>query len=75
MQLLVWCDEEELHAQLRSEKAYPWQYELMEEDHHFAKEEKNITEIPGSTEIYMKRIQEGLQRELLLKNHSEVMCD
>ncbi len=76
VQLLVWCDEEELHAQLRSEKAYPWQYELMEEDHHFAKEgEKYYRNSRIYRNIYEKDTGRLAKRELLLKNHSEVMYD
>ena len=39
IQLHVWCDDEKLHAELRSETEFPWRYALVEEDHHFQKED------------------------------------
>lgn len=76
VQILVWCDGEMLHAQLRSEREYPWQYELVEEDHHFAKKNdifyrnskiyRNVTE---------KSTGKLLRKELILDNHSQVMYD
>lgn len=38
IQLLLWCDDEKLYGELRSEKEFPWKYQLIEENHHFEKE-------------------------------------
>ena len=38
IQLLLWCDDEKLYGELRSEKGFPWKYQLIEENHHFEKE-------------------------------------
>ena len=59
IQLHVWCDDEKLHAELRSETEFPWRYALVEEDHHFQKEETG----------------DVINKELILDNHSEVMYD
>ena len=76
VQLLVWCEEEKLYAELRSEEAYPRRYELVEENHHFAKEGEKYYR---NSEIYRNVIDKEtgkvLDKELVLKNHSEVMYD
>ncbi len=76
VQILVWCEEEKLYAELRSEKEYPWRYELIEENHHFAKEGDKYYRI---SEIYRNVIDKStdtiLKKELILNNHSEVMYD
>lgn len=75
-QMLVWCENERLYAELRSEKEIPWHYELVEEDHHFAKEKDKYYRI---SKIYSKTTNrqtgELLKKELVLDNHSEVMYD
>ena len=38
VQLLLWCQDRKLYGELRSEREYPWRYDLVEEDHHFRKE-------------------------------------
>lgn len=76
IQLRLWCEGEILHAELRSEKAFPWCYELAEEDHHFRKEGDKYYRV---SRIYkMTRERETgrvLEKELVLDNHSEVMYD
>lgn len=76
IQLLVWCEGETLHAELRSEKAFPWRYRLVEEDHHFKKEGNKYYR---NSKIY-REITDALtgkliDKELILDNHSEVMFD
>lgn len=76
VQVLVWCEGEMLHAELRSQREYPWQYALVEEDHHFKMEDgvyyrnskiyRNVTD---------KATGAFLRKELILDNHSEVMYD
>lgn len=76
VQLFVWCEGEILHAQLRSEKPFPYSYELTEENHHFKKEGNKFYR---NSEIYRKisdrKTNELVEKELILNNHSEVMYD
>lgn len=76
IQLLVWCEGEMLHAELRSEKPFPYSYELVEEDHHFKEEGKKFYR---NSKIYRNisdiNTNEIVDKELVLNNHSEVMFD
>jgi len=76
VQLLLWCEGETSYAQLRSEREFPWCYKLIEEDHHFKKEENKYYRI---SKIYkeVSDISTGniLKKELVLDNHSEVLYD
>lgn len=75
-QILVWCENERLYTELRSEKEIPWHYELVEEDHHFAKEKDKYYRISKIyRETLNKKTGELLKKELVLDNHSEVMYD
>lgn len=76
IQILVWCENEKLYAELRSEREFPWSYELVEENHHFKKENDKYYRI---SKIY-KRVTdkvtgEEISKELVLDNHSEVLFD
>lgn len=42
-QLLLWCDEDNLYAELRCERPLPCRYRIVEEGHHFQKRAANIT--------------------------------
>ena len=76
IQLHVWCDDEKLHAELRSEKEFPWKYSLVEEDHHFQKENEKYFRVSKIyREITDRSTGEVLNKELILNNHSEVMYD
>ncbi len=76
VQLLVWCDDEKLHAELRSERQFPWKYELVEEGHCFKKENDKYYRV---SKIYKnvidRKTNKVLRKELILDNHSEVMYD
>lgn len=76
VQLLVWCEGEILHAQLRSERAFAYSYKLVEEDHHFKKEGKKYYRNSRIyREITDRESGEFIRKELILNNHSEVMFD
>ena len=76
VQLLVWTEGETLHAQLRSEKAFPFTYELTEEDHHFKKSGEKFYRNSKIYRIVTDRNSGGqVKKELILDNHSEVMFD
>lgn len=76
IQLLVWCENGELHGELRSQKEFPFRYELTEKDHHFHKEGEKYYRI---SKIYKLTIDKAsgdvLDTCLVRDNHSEVMFD
>lgn len=76
IQLLVWCEDGKLYGELRSEKEFPWTYQLVEENHHFQKEGEKYYRC---SKIYrnVNDRENGnlLRKELILDNHSEVMYD
>ena len=76
IQLLVWCEDGKLYSELRSEKDFPWSYELIEEDHHFQKEDDKYYRV---SKIYRKTTDkvtgELINKELIWDNHSLVMFD
>lgn len=76
VQILVWCDAEELCGELRTTREFPNRYRLSEENHHFRKENEKYYRI---SQVYRTTIdrQSGkeIQIELILNNHSEVIYD
>ena len=76
IQILLWCDGDDLCGEVRSEREYPWCYEIVEEDHHFQKEGEKYYRI---SKIYRNTIEKAtgniLKKELILDNHSKVMYD
>ncbi len=76
IQLLMWCDGEELKAELRSERAFDWCYEIVEEDHHFEKEGEKFFRVSKIFRAVKNReTGEEVGKELIWDNHSEVMFD
>ncbi|MBR3399355.1 MAG: VanW family protein [Prevotella sp.] len=77
VQLCTWCDGDSLCAELRTTKEYPNTYRLVEEGHHFHKEENG--KYYRISKIYRETINretgEVVNRELNWNNHSEVMFD
>jgi len=76
MQLLVWCDDEKLYGELRSEREFSGHYNLVEENHRFVKESGKYYRL---SKIYKETVDrltgEVIERALVLDNHSEVMYD
>lgn len=76
IQLYVWVENKTLYAELRSEKEFPWKYEIFEENHHFRKEGDNYYRV---SQIYRNKIEKAtgkvLEKKLILDNHSKVMYD
>lgn len=76
VQLLVWCKDGKLYGELRSERAFPQCYEIVEENHHFHKEGDKFFRI---SKIYRNVIDktsgEVIDKQLIRDNHSEVMYD
>lgn len=76
VQLILWCDAEKLYGELRSEWEFPYTYELIEENHHFEKQNDDYYRI---SQIYRNTIERGtgnvINKELIWDNHSLVMFD
>lgn len=77
VQLCAWCDNDDLHTELRTTQEFPTTYRLVEEGHHFHKEENgNYYRI---SKIYRETIDrttgEIVSRQLQWDNHSKVMFD
>ena len=68
-QLLLWCDEDNLYAELRCERPLPCRYRIVEEGHHFQKEGGKYYRV---SKVYKETLdaQTGqlLHRELVLDN-------
>ncbi|GGE38080.1 VanW family protein [Streptococcus himalayensis] len=76
VQLLVWCEDEILYGELRSQSEFPTRYELLEEDHHFKKEgDKYYRNSKIYRQTIDKQSNQVLEKSLILDNHSEVMFD
>lgn len=76
IQLFLWCENEKLKGELRSVKAFPNEYRIVEEDHHFHKEDGKYYRISKIyKEIVDRASKKVIAKELLLNNHSEVMFD
>ncbi|MBR3839889.1 MAG: VanW family protein [Erysipelotrichales bacterium] len=76
VQLLVWIDEGKLFGELRSEFPIDTKYELVEENHHYRKENGKYYRI---SQVYRNVIDmssnQMIRKELILDNHSEVLYD
>lgn len=76
-QLCTWCDGDILHAELRTIKEYPNTYRIVEDDHHFHKEDNGS--FYRISKIYRETVSrasgELINRELSWNNHSKVMFD
>lgn len=76
VQILVWVENGELCGELRSERAFPCRYKLVEENHHYAKEGDDYYRISQVYRLVIDRLtNEELYKELVLDNHSVVMYD
>lgn len=77
VQLLAWCDGDELKTELRTTQEFPFTYRITEENHHFHKEDNGkyyrISKI--YIETHDRVTGELLDRCLQWNNHSEVMFD
>ena len=76
IQILVWCEDGALCGELRSQKAFPLRYKLVEENHHFQKEQGKYYRISQIYKIAIDRASgQEVWKKLILDNHSEVMYD
>lgn len=76
VQLCIWQEGGDLCGELRAGVPFSCRYRIVEEDHHFAKEEDGF--YYRISRIYRVALDENdkeVGRELLLRNHSRVMYD
>lgn len=77
VQLCTWCDGDTLCAELRTTTEYPWTYRIVEEGHHFHKEDNG--HYYRISRIYRETLDratgEVIKRELNWDNRSRVMFD
>ena len=76
VQILVWVEDGELCGELRSEREYPCRYKLVEENHHYRKENDKFYRISQVYRIVIDRqTNTQMDKELILDNHSAVLFD
>ncbi len=77
IQLRVWQDDTMIYGEVRSTVPLDKKYKIVEEDSHYAKDDDGIFYRNSKVyrEIYDKKSNELLKRELILDNHSKVMYD
>lgn len=77
VQLCLWCEGEDLCAELRTVKDFPYTYRLTEEDHHFHREANG--KYYRLSRIYRETLDratgETVRKELVWDNRSEVLFD
>lgn len=76
VQILIWVENNYLHAELRSEKPFKYKYELTEENHHFTKINNKFYR---KSKVFKNTIDpfndEIIEKKLVYDNNSKVMFD
>ena len=77
IQIRVWLDDTFLYGELRSTVPLKEKYKIVEEDSHYAKDEKGL--FYRNSKVYRiiidKETNKEIKKELILNNHSKVMYD
>lgn len=77
IQIRVWLDDTFLYGEIRSIAPLKQKYKIIEEDNHYAKDEKGV--FYRNSKVYRiisdKETDKEISKELILKNHSKVMYD
>lgn len=77
IQIRVWLDDTFLYGEIRSLNPLERDYRIIEEDNHYAKDEKGV--FYRNSKVYKivtdKETNEEIAKELILNNHSKVMYD
>ena len=77
IQIRVWLDDTYLYGELRSTVELNKNYKIIEEDNHYAKDEKGV--FYRNSKVYRiitdKETNEEIAKEIILNNHSKVMYD
>ena len=76
VQLRIWLDDTMLYGEIRSNVPLNEKYKVVEEDHHYAKEDEIFYR---NSKVYKlvidKETKKEIKKELILNNHSKVMYD
>lgn len=76
VQLLTWIEGDSVFGELRSQKPFPYRYELVEEDHFFSREADGYFRNSKVYRLVIDRVTgTQIDKELILDNHSRVMYD
>lgn len=75
MQILVWIEDGYLCGELRSENPINKKYKIIEENHHFRKEDEDYYRISSIYRLITDKESGETEKELLLSNHSKVLYD
>ena len=76
IQLLAWCDDENLYCEIRSKKPFPESFGISEEDHHFVREGDTYYRVSRIyKDTFDKKTGELKAHTLIVNNHSEVLFD
>ena len=77
IQIRVWLDDTFLYGEIRSTIPLTQKYKIVEEDNHYAKDEKGV--FYRNSKVYRiisdKETGKEIKKELILNNHSKVMYD
>lgn len=77
IQIRVWLDDTMLNGEIRSDVPLNERYKIVEEDNYYAQEENGI--FYRNSKVYRilidKETKQEVKKELILKNHSQVMYD
>ena len=77
IQIRVWLDDTFLYGEIRSIVPLNKKYKIVEEDNHYAKDEKGV--FYRNSKVYRiitdKETDKEIEKELILNNHSKVMYD
>ncbi len=76
IQLLTYCDDDNLYCEIRAKKPFPERYEISEEGHHFEKEGESYYRVSKIyKDTYDKLTGELKEHKLIVDNRSEVLFD
>lgn len=76
VQLLLWCDGEQLCAQFRAEREFDHVYSLVEEDHHFHQEGEHFYRLSKIYRLVTDPVtHEQVDKQLVWDNRSRVLFD
>ena len=72
IQLCVWCDDDRLYGELRSEGEFPWRYNLVEANHRFEKESEKYYRV---SKIYKETVDRRyLRKETCFGQSFQKLC-
>lgn len=76
VQLILYVENGYSYAELRSVEPFPYEYKIVEENHHFRKEGNSYFRVSRIyRETIDKKTNKAIKKELVRNNHSKVMYD